>query len=482
MNPFSHYDPPPEPQPERFGTQFPSAHRRPEETGESPDAHEYYQHLYHEVLAHHFHRTVSWNWVAGFLILAYVAWQHWKLELSPMLIYGGLALLVHEAGHYVAMVCLGFRDPMVFFLPIFGWLASGRDDFAPAYRRAAVYLMGPLPGMLLAVVLGLIYRNTGAGWAYHAAMWIGLVNLFMAIPVAPFDGSKILHHTLFARNAVLESGFTLACIGLLALAALISGQWVLGLFAGLMAFGLIDTFRLGRIADELRPYVPPAEPEASPELSFDLCRAIGDRVLAVKTTGKDPYNELKPKDAAPLVCDIWRRMIDEPPGCLLTLIYLAGLAFCLLIGPIIVKESLFRESRLIKADDSMPGKRVVEYYNWGKIEGRIGLDDDKHYHGPHTEWVVGDSEHTVYVEGQWEHGFRDGTWTYYDMPPPDPRELPPKIAMKEWKKGELIDVTLFKDGKQGKTEHVNLPKPDAPLGIHPRNSKRDQWREPPRAK
>jgi hypothetical protein len=90
----------------------------------------------------------------------------WMLVLSVALFYGFgyfrdplpdtliliAAIFVHEMGHFIGMKILGYRNVRMFFIPLFGAAVSGRSLQAPAWKRAVVTLLGPLPGIALAFV------------------------------------------------------------------------------------------------------------------------------------------------------------------------------------------------------------------------------------------------------------------------------------------------------------------------------------------
>ena len=58
-------------------------------------------------------------------------------------------LLLHELGHFVAMTIFGYGDVRMFFIPLFGGAVSGKADNVSSPQKAAVYLAGPVPGILL---------------------------------------------------------------------------------------------------------------------------------------------------------------------------------------------------------------------------------------------------------------------------------------------------------------------------------------------
>src|SRR5690606_40114442 len=71
-------------------------------------------------------------------------------------------VLLHEAGHLVGMALFGYRDRRILMLPLIGGATIGRKDDATAFERTVVYLLGPVPGLLLGV--GCFWFGPAGGW------------------------------------------------------------------------------------------------------------------------------------------------------------------------------------------------------------------------------------------------------------------------------------------------------------------------------
>lgn len=145
-----------------------------------------------------------------------------------------LVLLLHEAGHWAAMKLAGFRDVQVFFVPGLGAATSGEKHEASPFTHLAVYLAGPLPGVLLA--LGIFAWAAGSPaqaetpW-YPIVLAVGatafVLNMFNLLPVLPLDGGRVLELFVMGRLPWLRFVFSLlsslAFIG----AAFYSGDTIL---------------------------------------------------------------------------------------------------------------------------------------------------------------------------------------------------------------------------------------------------------------
>jgi len=149
-------------------------------------------------------------------------------------------LLFHEAGHFVAMRLLGYRDVRMFFIPLLGAAVSGRHFNEPGWKAAAVALAGPLPGIALAaaVVAGHLLFASGplARWIFEACWVVVIVNALNLVPIMPLDGGRVLRAVVAARWPWLDFWFfMLGAIVLVSAGLLLPGgpDWIL------LAFGIL---------------------------------------------------------------------------------------------------------------------------------------------------------------------------------------------------------------------------------------------------
>lgn len=141
-------------------------------------------------------------------------------------------LLVHELGHLFAMKAFGYADTSIFFLPFFGAAATGTKPDASAEQRLTVAFMGPLPGLIVGIMLLLAVVDPPAELLKLAAMLVGL-NWINLIPFLPLDGGHIASALVFSRNPRWESAFRLsgiAAFGLCAVFLEVPLLWILVVF------------------------------------------------------------------------------------------------------------------------------------------------------------------------------------------------------------------------------------------------------------
>jgi Zn-dependent protease len=225
-----------------------------------------------------------------------------------LLLVGALAF--HELGHFVAMRFFGYRNLRMFFVPFFGAAVTGRHYNVEGWKKAIVGLMGPLPGIWLAAPAGFVGLALDQQWLVHVAWILLILNAFNLLPFLPLDGGWVLHSILFVRHPLLDVTFRLlASIGILGIAYLI-GSWMLGIVGGFMLLSLPLTWRLARIAYNLRQrgvVTLSLEADTIPEETALPILAELRRVMPQQTT---------PRVLAQNLITVFETLNAHPPGVL----------------------------------------------------------------------------------------------------------------------------------------------------------------------
>ena len=236
------------------------------------------------------------------------AWWSWDfiLLLLPILFF-------HEMGHYVAMRLFKYRNLKMFFIPLFGAAVSGTHYNVPGWKKAIVSLAGPLPGIVLAILIGILAIQFEQKLLFQVALLMLILNGFNLLPFVPLDGGWVLHTILFSRHHVLDVGFRafaiLALIGL----GLITLSPFLAMFGVFMSFGLPAIYRMARITDELRDSGLPAGSADGQTVPIETADVIIDRIEAAFPKG------LNHKMKAQFTLQIFESLNARPPGVLPTL-------------------------------------------------------------------------------------------------------------------------------------------------------------------
>lgn len=190
-------------------------------------------------------------------------------------------ILFHELGHVVAMRLCGYRDVSIFFIPFLGAAASGKEVNASQTKRAFVALMGPLPGILLAILLMVVTPWTSDDLLQSLVELLLILNVFNLLPVKPLDGGRLFEAVLMSRSVAATVFFSLVSPVVLGLLALTGGpDIVLLVFAGLMFVGALFEIKVSRLTGSLRRSGLQVLSPSAADLPDDRLMAIIHRIRA----------------------------------------------------------------------------------------------------------------------------------------------------------------------------------------------------------
>ena len=188
---------------------------------------------------------------------AFLAVGAWWWGMSTTLVIGAV-LAVHEAGHWLAMRQAGFRDVHVFFVPGMGAATSGEKHDATPLTHLAVYLAGPMPGLLLAL---LAFAWLMLGQADDTAWWFPtlviaitasiVVNTLNLLPIMPLDGGRVVDLFVMGRLPWFRFLFALASGGLLVWSGVYTGDHVLTGLGAVVLLAVSYQYRLAKVSSDL---------------------------------------------------------------------------------------------------------------------------------------------------------------------------------------------------------------------------------------
>ncbi len=164
-----------------------------------------------------------------------------------------LVLLIHEFGHYLAMRLFGYKDTTIFFLP-FGAATVGQKREKKAYQEFIVLLAGPLPGILLGILL-LFYKNHFGiyeSYIQNYALISITVNYLNLLPIYPLDGGKIVETLLLLRFPKGQFYFYIIGLAVITFFALYFKDALLFIFAVFMAIGLIQSYKVSKLLSKIK--------------------------------------------------------------------------------------------------------------------------------------------------------------------------------------------------------------------------------------
>lgn len=171
-----------------------------------------------------------------FMLIA-VTWliAYYALDLTftfhSLLILLGVILL-HELGHILTMIVFGYRELQILFVPLFGWARSTANNRAAKWKQVMVYLMGPLPGIVLGITLIVINKTNQLPFLYETAVILLLVNYLHLLPYMSLDGGRIMRLLMMERFPGSKLLFPLASGALFAAGGYYLGEpvfWALAM-------------------------------------------------------------------------------------------------------------------------------------------------------------------------------------------------------------------------------------------------------------
>ncbi|HKZ74542.1 MAG TPA: site-2 protease family protein [Steroidobacteraceae bacterium] len=103
-----------------------------------------------------------------------------------------LLILVHELGHYVAARRIGLNAGLPTFIPFVGAWIELKDQPMSVSQEAYVAFAGPFIGTVGATVLLWLAGQYESRLMLAVAYAGFIINLFNLVPIAPFDGGRIV--------------------------------------------------------------------------------------------------------------------------------------------------------------------------------------------------------------------------------------------------------------------------------------------------
>jgi Zn-dependent protease len=257
-------------------------------------------------------RKGSWGSVIVALILSIIMYfvmrdqaQGWRSIATIMGV-----MFFHECGHLAAMWVFRYRNLRMLFIPFLGAAVSmGQNYNVPGWKKSIVSLAGPLPGIAVGSVLGIVAAVNHWPNLLLASAMLLLLNGFNLLPIMPLDGGQVMHAVLFSRHPVIDVVFRAIAGVLLILTGLAGGRGLmwLGIF---MLLGLKMNYRIGSVVHRLR------------QRGFDA-HSPDARTIPV-ATAYAIYQELRPalpanantRTSAQFTLNAFELLNAKPPGVL----------------------------------------------------------------------------------------------------------------------------------------------------------------------
>ncbi len=158
--------------------------------------------------------------LALYLILGYYIFPSYKMLLLITAI-----VIIHELGHFLAMKYYRYSDLGIFFIPLLGAYVSGTKREVSQIQSAVILLAGPLPGIILGIILHLIDQNSDTGFypfnipLSRIAFFFVLLNLINLLPIYPLDGGQLLNRVFLDEEGIVSKIFIFLSAALMVWAA-----------------------------------------------------------------------------------------------------------------------------------------------------------------------------------------------------------------------------------------------------------------------
>jgi Zn-dependent protease len=267
--------------------------------------------------------------LAATLVLSVVGFLWLGVPLLTLLLIV-LVLLVHELGHYLGMRLFGYRDVRMFFIPFFGAAVSGRKYGVPVWQEAIVLLLGPLPGLALAVALQRLYQPEPGTELSQLVAMLAFINVFNLLPVMPLDGGRLVNLLFFARQPYLAAGFQWLAACALLVFAWVTSSWVFGFLGVIMLLRAPSTY--AEAARGVRLRAEKLElPDEIGKLSEEQRRLLFARALA-----HVPQDLRNPARLGAQFRTVYEHMMARHPSFLTIVVFVALYLLGIAAGAIVV--------------------------------------------------------------------------------------------------------------------------------------------------
>jgi stage IV sporulation protein FB len=179
--------------------------------------------------------------LALYLLIGYYFFRaNWILLLILTAI-----VIFHELGHFLAMKMYHYKDLGIFFIPLLGAYASGTKREVSQKQSAIILLAGPMPGIILGIVLLLITNDRFGDMSYQTfsllrstAGLLIFLNVLNLLPIYPLDGGQLLNRLFLDESKIIGKIFVV-------LSAIALGYFAISIrFYPLLVFPAMMLFRL----------------------------------------------------------------------------------------------------------------------------------------------------------------------------------------------------------------------------------------------
>ncbi|HMU45850.1 MAG TPA: site-2 protease family protein [Chitinophagaceae bacterium] len=188
--------------------------------------------------------------LAAYLILGYYIFPNYFILLLITAI-----IMIHEMGHFLAMRYFRYNDLGIFFIPLLGAYVSGSKREVSQLQSAVILLAGPLPGIIIGIVLYLSGQNHELYYFGVSLSRIGLLfiilNVINLFPVYPLDGGQLLNRVFLDEEGIWSKVFVFLSAAFMSWLAIKIPFYLLLIFPAMMLFRFFGEQKFGPIEKKI---------------------------------------------------------------------------------------------------------------------------------------------------------------------------------------------------------------------------------------
>jgi len=319
-------------------------------------------------------------------------------------------LFFHELGHLVTMKLLRYNDVKMFFIPFFGAAVSGKSANDSALKSCLVSMSGPLPGIILGVLLYVLFALTKNFYLFKAAQVTLLLNAMNILPIMPLDGGRYVD-VLFIGNKLFRLLFALFGVSIFLVLAIASSDIILGLFGVLALVGAINNFKLNSVAIGLK--------KAGVRFGSvqELTNCVND-LRAITTALYYTFPKIfKPISGAAIyryISELVNTLKFKPAGIPakigLMLVYLLTVLVSIMCA--LFFTAMNYHEKVVSIDSNGSEIKYLQRYSFNRKGVEVPIDENLALNGKGL--AFGSDTTKITDVFYYAHGYRTGTWIKLD--------------------------------------------------------------------
>lgn len=235
-----------------------------------------------------------------------------------------IVLLLHELGHLLGMMIFKYKNITMFFIPFFGAAVSGLKLNKDGFNKAIISLLGPMPGILIAIACMFFFKNNDN--LNQVAASLVFINGFNLLPIYPLDGGRIID-IIFQRSMVAQLLFRIVTSLALIYLAVFSHTLLLAFVGIIIIVSIPDNYRTNKAVKALKDDIPAA-------VSIDNeDKVLQDNIGIIYATVRAIFPKVKGKQYANIILTVWDKLTFKAPNFIKSLIIIViyGLSIAMLV-------------------------------------------------------------------------------------------------------------------------------------------------------